>query len=66
MNGGRRRRVTRTPLTAPNPPAATSPRMMASGTGRPCVTASLAIRMVVKTMTAPLDRSMPPVRMTSV
>ena len=63
MNGGRRRRVTRTPLIRPQARPVSRPSRKAIGTGTPATTASLPITTEDRTMIAPTDRSMPAVRM---
>ena len=64
MNGGNRRVVTSPPLIAPN---ATHTRSVdPSATTGPLAPALCAITMVPKTATAPIERSMPEVRMISV
>ena len=66
MNGGKRNRATKNPLTAPAAVPAAKPTMTASGPGNPASTAVLPITTDDKTIIAPTDKSMPAVKITSV
>src|SRR6266496_2475340 len=66
MNGGRLMVVTRPPFSRPKPAQRSRPSRIARNGFSPELTASLVIAMLPSAMTAPLDRSMPAVRMTSV
>ena len=66
MKGGRRILVTSPPLRAPKAAHTASPSRIARNGLRPETTASLAITTAPRAMTAPSERSMPAVRMTSV
>src|SRR3954464_3850292 len=66
MNAGSRAIVTRVPFSAPNAAHTPMPMRIASGHGTPPLTASRVITIVPNAITAPLDRSMPAVRMTTV
>src|SRR6266508_3201846 len=66
MNGGSRSQVTRVPLKAPKATQVRIPSAMAMKGLMPLVTASLVITTDPNAMTAPLDRSIPAVRITSV
>src|SRR6266536_1910406 len=66
MNGGRLMVVTRPPFSRPKPAQRSRPSSIARNGFSPELTASLVIAMLPSAMTAPLDRSIPAVRMTSV
>ena len=63
MNGGRFRRVTSVPFSAPAPRATTRPITRASTAGTPFLAKIVPITRVDRMATAPTDRSMPAVRM---
>ena len=63
MKGGSLSRVTSRPFTYPMSPPAKKPMAMAAGAGTPTCTASLPMIMLDSTMMAPIERSMPAVRM---
>src|ERR1700761_2779696 len=63
MNGGTWNRVTSTPLMPPQIRPMTSPMIRASTTGTPELSASPAMTIWARIMTAPTDRSIPAVRM---
>ena len=66
MNGGRDIRVTSSPLASPNPAQTRMPMRIARAGGTLPPTASLVITIVPNAMIAPLDRSIPAVRMINV
>src|SRR6266511_5394670 len=66
MNGGSRSPVTSEPLNAPKAAQTSSPMRIASSGCMPLSTASLVMTMLPNAITAPLDRSIPAVRMMSV
>ena len=66
MNDGRRMRVTSRPLTSPNSAVTPMPHPIASTGGMPSVVAKRVITMPPSAISMPHDRSMPPVRITSV
>src|SRR3569833_3083085 len=66
MNAGSRAIVTRPPLIAPNAAHTATPMRIASGAGTSPPTARRVITIVPNAITAPLDRSMPAVRITTV
>src|SRR6266516_2398576 len=66
MNGGRLIVVTRPPFSRPKPAHSSRPSRIARNGFSPVLTASLVIAMLPNAMTAPADRSIPAVRMTSV
>src|SRR6266498_1999751 len=66
MNGGRLMVVTRPPFSRPKPAQTSRPSRIATNGFSPVSMASLVITMLPSAMTAPLDRSMPAVRITRV
>ena len=64
-NGGTLSRVTIAPCQVPTAAQMTRVIRIASGAGRPWLTLNQAARMPASPASAPTDRSMPPVRMTS-
>src|SRR5207237_1111116 len=66
VDGGMRTRVTRTPFRPPNAMHTARPITIARSGFSPALTASEVITIVPSAITAPFDRSMPAVRMTSV
>ncbi len=66
MNGGRLTRVTSKPLSSPAPTARATPMRIARNPGTPFSAARVAMTIIARMATAPTDRSMPAVRMTSV
>ena len=65
-NGGTRRSTTRPALTAPTARPASSARMIATGSAPARPSVCEATITVVRPITAPIDRSMPPTSSTSV
>ncbi|EEF23288.1 conserved hypothetical protein [Ricinus communis] len=66
MNGGSFILATRKPLSSPQMPPTARPATIATGVGKPYVTATLPMTTEEMTMMTPIERSMPAVRMTSV
>src|SRR3569833_3318636 len=66
MNAGSRAIVTRPPLSAPNAAHTATPRRISSGAGTSPPTARRVFTIVPNAITAPLVRSMPAVRITTV
>ena len=66
MNGGSLSRVTSRPLIDPIARPHRKPTISARPPGSPAFVARLAMMTEVKTVIAPVDRSMPAVRITSV
>ena len=63
MKGGSFTLVTSTPLSRPAAVPTAKPRIRASQPGTPLSVAAFAMNIELKTMMAPIDRSMPAVRM---